>query len=345
VSSRDPAWATGGPTLAETGESVLVRRLLEIAREAGAPGLAVPPGDDAAVWIPAAGAEIVLSQDALVEGQDFRRAWLGPRQLGRRALAVALSDLAGTGASPAWCMATLCAPAATRLADVLEIQRGIAQGALEWGCVLAGGDVSDIDGPLVIDVAVGGTVTPGRCLRRDAGRPGDALVVTGSLGAAAAGLRVLLDGRATGPTAEQSRRWTDALIAPHPRIAEGLALVAADVRCGGDISDGLLADAARTAEASGCAADLWVDELPAGEGLPELFPEAWLELALGGGEDFELLVAVNEAALSWLLAGWAATLTPLHVVGRLRAGSGVRLLQHEAGGMVDPPTVCSRHYT
>src|ERR1019366_1803465 len=178
---------SGGPTLADVGEQALLRALGEIARTSS-PGLTVGSGDDAAVWTPEPGRDLAFSQDALVEGVDFRRSWIDPRRLGARALAVALSDLAGMGARPVWCAATLCAPSTTCFEDVLEIQRGLCAGASAAGCTVAGGDVSAIDGPLVIDVSVAGTLASGAVLRRDGGRPGDLVVVTGRLGRAAAGL-------------------------------------------------------------------------------------------------------------------------------------------------------------
>src|SRR5438105_10704566 len=178
-------------SLADIGETELLRMLAEVASNASNRNLVLGPGDDAAVWHSGSADDVVLSQDAMVEDRDFRRAWMRPRQIGSRALHVALSDIAGMGARPAWCLATLCAPGATLLEDVLEIQRGLVAAARDTGCAVAGGDVSDTAGPMVIDVCVGGTLDGGRCLRRDAGRPGDVLVVTGTVGRAAAGLRAL----------------------------------------------------------------------------------------------------------------------------------------------------------
>src|SRR5438309_6010682 len=259
-------------SLADIGESDLLRLLTEIATEGSDESLVLGPGDDAAIWHPPSGVDVVLTQDALVEERDFRRAWIQPRQIGRRALHLALSDIAGMGARPAWCLATMCAHAATPLEDVLEIQRGLVAAAREHRCAVAGGDLSDTDGPMVIDVAVGGAIAAGRCLRRDAGRPGDVLVVTGTLGRAAAGLRCL-DGNVEVSTAARGM-WEGALLEPRARIAEGLALVEAGVRCGGDVSDGLAVDAGRTARASGCASELWLDHLPV---------DADLRAPVGGG--------------------------------------------------------------
>jgi thiamine-monophosphate kinase len=331
----------GGPTLADLGEGEVLRALAEIAR-ATSPTLALASGDDAALWAPDSGRHVAISQDALVEGIDFRRSWISPRQLGMRALAVALSDLAGMGARPAWCAATLCAPASTSAEDVMEIQRGLCGAASTAGCVVAGGDVSAIDGPLVVDISVGGTVLPGETLRRDHGHPGDVILVTGRLGRAAAGLRLLLDGG--DDLSDQERSWVGAQLGPVARIAEGVQLVAAGVRCGGDISDGLIIELERITEMSGCAAEIWLDRVPVDPALVTDFGAAWPELALGGGEDFELVVAVPAANVQALLDSWPPALEALTVAGRLRDGSGVVLLDREAGAPLPTPHTSSRHF-
>ena len=304
------------------------------------------PGDDAAVWQPPPGRALVLTQDALVEGVDFRREWTTPHGLGRRCIAVSLSDLAAMGARPAFCLVTLCAPPDTSLADVEALHAGIEEIAAGHGCPLVGGDVSAITGPLVLDVVVGGTVDPSRVLRRDAGRPGDLLLVTGVLGRAAAGLRLVRDEAAFRvPVADaDAATWRAAQLDPVPRLAEGERLAAAGVLCAGDLSDGLLVDAGRTAAASGCGAELWRDALPVDSALPSAFPDDWVALALGGGEDFELLAAVAAAAADALLRDWPAELAGLSVVGRLVAGDGVRLLNHEGGAPLALPPVASRHF-
>ena len=139
-------------------------------------------------------------------------------------------------------------------------------------------------------------------------RHADVLLVTGVLGRAAAGLRLLVDGNA--PKTEAEEGWVAAQLQPVSRLAEGRRLLEAGVRCAGDISDGLLLDAARTAQACGCAAELWADSLPVDPQLQQRFGREWLQLAVGGGEDFELLAAVTESQ------GFA-------VVGRVEAGEGV----------------------
>jgi thiamine-monophosphate kinase len=331
----------GGPTLVDVGETELLRALAEIART-GSAGLALGSGDDAAVWTPEPGRDVAISQDALVEGVDFRRSWITPRRLGARALSVALSDLAGMGARPAWCTATLCAPASTLAEDVLEIQRGLCAAAVLAGCSVAGGDVSAIDGPLVIDVSVGGTLVSGEALRRDRGAPGDLVLVTGTLGRAAAGLRLLLDGG--GDLSSQERAWVAALLDPSPRIAEGLHLVSVGIRCGGDISDGLLVELERICEMSGCRAEIWLERVPVEAALVTDFGAAWPDLALGGGEDFELVVSVPAAESRTLLEAWPRELAPLAVAGRLVSGAGVVVLDREGGAPIPIPRTSSRHF-
>lgn len=339
--SSAPAAPEG--TLAGLGEAGLLDLLVGVAAgTAPAPG-AEPAGDDAAVWSVRDGEDVVVSIDALVEGIDFRRGWITPRQLGRRAFAVAASDLAGTGARATHCLATLCARGAERVDDVVEIQRGLCEAAAAVGCAVAGGDVSDIDGPMVIDVCVAGAVPHGRSLRRDAGQPGDILVVTGILGRAAAGLRLLLDEER--PASQMEERWVQAQLDPRARLSEGQALLERGVRCAGDISDGLFVDAARTARASACAAELWADRLPVDAHLRARFSQQWLELAGGGGEDFEVLAAVPAGAFDALLAAWPGDLARLTAVGRLCAGAGVRLLASAGGDELALPAARSRHFS
>jgi thiamine-monophosphate kinase len=334
-------FGAGGPTLAQVGERVLVDRLVAISRAACPSGPA--SGDDAAVWSPPAGRDLSVSIDALVEGVDFRRSWIDPARLGRRAFAVAVSDLAAMGADAVSCLATLCAPGSEQLDDVLAIQRGLCEAAAAVGCPVVGGDVSAIDGPLVIDVCVTGSLPAGRALRRAAGRPGDLLLVTGVLGRSAAGLRLLIAG--DGPASEVERGWIGAHLDPVVRLHEGARLLGAGIECAGDISDGILVDAARTAAASGCAAEIWADRVPVDEQLRQRFSHRWLELAVGGGEDFELLAAVAEPHVDRLVRDWPDELAPLTVVGQLTDGSGLRLLSGRAGSELAPPASLAEHFS
>ncbi|MEO8897512.1 MAG: thiamine-phosphate kinase [Candidatus Dormibacter sp.] len=339
----DRRFGSGGPTLAAVGEVALIDQLVAIAGSHSRPIAGFPAGDDAALWHPPSGCDVAVSIDALVEDVDFRRGWITPRQLGRRAFAVAVSDLAGTGAEPIHCLATLCARRTEQVEDVLEIQRGLCEAAAAAGCAVAGGDVSAIDGPLVIDVSVTGIVPAGHALRRSAGRPGDVLIVTGVLGRAAAGLRLLLDDDHGASSTEQ--RWVESQLQPATRLREGRRLLAGGVRCGGDVSDGLVIDALRTARASGCAVELWADYLPVDPALVERFGKKWLELAIGGGEDFELFAAVAETEVEALLRDWPGELAPLTTVGAFCRGEGVRLLDGPEGTELPLPPTHAGHFS
>jgi thiamine-monophosphate kinase len=320
-------FGAAGPTLAEVGERALLERLIEIAEAVADPAGDDRNGDDAAIWRPPPGHDLAVSIDAVVEGVDFRRDWISPHQLGRKAFAVAASDLAGMGAQVVNCVATLCARGSEQFEDVIEIQRGLCEAAASCGCAVVGGDVSAIDGPLVIDVCVTGSLPGGRALRRSAGREGDVLMVSGVIGRAAAGLRLLRESRAPGDVVET--QWIEAQLQPPSRLAEGRRLL----------------DAARTARACGCAAELWADSLPVDAPLRDRFGAEWLELAGGGGEDFELLVAVAQQDAMRLLTGWPAELAPLTAVGMLRAGSGVQLLDRRDGTPLAMPASAAEHFT
>ncbi|MGI8848014.1 MAG: thiamine-phosphate kinase [Candidatus Dormibacteria bacterium] len=333
----------GGATLTSIGETSLLSLLVGRSRASRPVALEVPSGDDASVWAPTPGHCVAVTQDCLVEGEDFRRGWISPRQLGRRAVHVAASDLAATGAWPRLCLVTLGLPAMTEVDDVIALEDGLCEAAAALGMTVAGGDVSDVASVIVIDVTVVGEVEPGRSLRRDRGRPGDVLVVTGHVGRAAAGLR-LLEGEQLVASEEARAAWVAAQLAPQARISEGRAFLEAGVACAGDLSDGLLIDATRTAAASGCAAELWVEALPVDAELRAALPDEWLQAAVGGGEDFELLAGVAPSAIVALTRYWSQELAPLTIVGQLTAGVGVRLLEREGGALVEPPPSLARHY-
>ncbi len=345
LESPDPRsrrqFGAGGLSLATVGERALLERLVAIAREACPSASA--SGDDAAVWSPPAGRDLAVSVDALVEGVDFRRSWIDPARLGARAFGVAVSDLAAMGAAPVNCVATLCARGDEQVEDVLAIQRGLCEAAAAVGCAVVGGDVSATDGPLVIDVCVTGSLPKGRALRRVAGHPGDLLVVTGIVGRSAAGLQLLLEGDTA--TSAVERCWIAAHLDPVTRLSEGQRLLQAGVECAGDLSDGITVDVARTAAASGCGAEIWLDRVPVDVHLRERFGHRWLELAVAGGEDFELLAAGSKSLLDAVLRDWPAELAPLTVIGALTDGDGFRLLDHRGGPERPPPGSLADHFS
>lgn len=274
-------------------------------------------GDDAALVVPAAGAECVLALDTLVEGAHFPPG-MDARFVGHRALAVNLSDLAAMGAEPAWALLGLTLPSVDEH-WLAGFSAGFDALARRFQVALVGGDTTR--GPLTVTVALAGSAPAGQALRRSGARPGDDLWISGTPGDAAAGLAVL-QGRL--PAQGRAR---DALLhrfqLPEPRVALGLALRGIASSCI-DISDGLAGDLAKLCAASGVGADVESRELPLSAGLCSAAgPEARLRLALGGGDDYELLFtapAAHRAQLAALEAG-----AVLRRIGVMSATAGVRI--------------------
>ena len=259
-------------------------------RELERRGLAREIGDDGAQL----GGGRVVTQDVLLEGVHFRLDWTSWRDLGYKAAAVNLSDLAAMGAEPEALLVSLAAPPDTDADDVFALYEGLN----EPGVPVVGGDTSAFDRLAVVVTALGRSErVPGRA----GARPGDVLVVTGPLGGAAAGLDALRRGRTE--FVERHNR-------PPYRLEEGRAL-AATAHALMDLSDGIAADAARMAEQSGCRLVVEVERLPLEPGVPESDEPFWTQ-----GEDYELLAA---------LAPGDPLAERFTVVGRCEEGEGVEV--------------------
>jgi thiamine-monophosphate kinase len=295
-------------------EDDLIGKLHAIVAHAAPGALLIGIGDDAAVWQPSRSHRSVITTDALVEGVHFTRDAMSASDVGHRALASNLSDVAAMGAKPV--LATIAfgvGPGADE-AWILECYRGIAALAQRARCAIAGGDI--VRAPAItISITIVGEVRPSNLKTRAGMLPGDTIAVTGPLGASRAGLAVAVEHPelAADPAAADALR---AFRTPEPRLAEGRWLAASrNVRAMMDTSDGLSTDLARLARASGCGAT--IDTVPVAESARAIAArsgagaEAW---ALDGGEDFELLVAVNSRAFS-------------HLAGRFHARFGRPLLR------------------
>lgn len=282
------------PSLKKLGEFGLIERLAralpETALTRGAsvtPRLLVGIGDDAAVWMPSPGARVVATTDALVEGVHFDLRFTGWRDLGWMALAANLSDAAAMGARPAFALVVLGVGPGRAVEDFEELYAGMGALAQQFGVSVVGGDV--VSAPVTfLSIALYAEAGE-QMLRRDSARPGDVLAVTGTLGDSAAGLRLLqervrLDTSDRQTLVERHNR-------PVPRVREAALLLEEGLRCGMDLSDGLLGDAERLARASGVEVNLRLHCLPISAALKRVFPGEAYDFALGGGEDYELLVA------------------------------------------------------
>lgn len=319
------------------GEFELLAKVWERLPAPG-PQVRLGVGDDAAVTVP--GGATATSIDALVEGVHFRREDTSMELIGRKALATALSDLAAMGAQPGEAYVALGAPADLSEADGLELVDGIAALAAECGTTVAGGDVTRAPALTLAVTVVGHAAAAEDLVSRAGARPGDCLVLSGEIGGAAAGLLLLerpeLAAALAPETAERLRRRQ---LDPTPRLGAGRALAAAGATAMIDLSDGLGGDAGHLAARSGVALRIDASSLPLAKGLAEVAAAAGrdpLELAVSGGEDYELLAALPPERLgeASVAIGEAAetTLTP---VGEALAGEGIEI-RLPGGGLVEP---------
>ena len=277
-------------------------------------GVVVGPGDDAAVLRPAAGEDLVATVDAVVEGVHFGPGF-APADVGWKALAVNLSDLAAMGARPLHALVALALPPGIALRTVRGIARGLGECARAHGLVVAGGNVTRAS-ELSVTITALGTVPRGRAVLRAGARPGDLIVVTGTLGDAALGLLP----RASPALVRRQRR-------PTPRLAAGRAL-AGLVHAAIDVSDGLAQDLGHVCRASGVGALVGLADLPlsaAYRRMADRLADPYAA-ALSGGEDYELVVALPPQSLARARAAAARAGTPLTVVGRFVRGRGVRVI-------------------
>lgn len=279
-------------------------------------------GDDAAVLAVPAGQELAVAIDTLVDGVHFPHG-TAAADIGWKALAVNLSDLAAMGASPAWSLLALTLPAAD-LAFVEGFAEGFAQLAQPHRLALVGGDTTR--GPLCISVAVHGFVPPGKALTRAGARVGDVVLVTGTLGDAAAGLHALQHPcRDDDPRSSLRGFLMGRLNRPVPRLAAGTALRGQASACA-DISDGLLADLGHICTASGVGAEIEAALLPRSSALLGLHDDATaLHFALSGGDDYELCFTVPAQRLAGVQADLSRLGCGVTRIGRIVDGDGVRV--------------------
>lgn len=294
------------------GEFELIERFFT--RAAARSDVLLGVGDDAALLEVPQGYVLVAATDTLVEGRHFLPD-APPDSVGHQALAVNLSDLAAMGAEPAWALLSLSLPDA----DVAWLE-GFASGLLglaaRHAMALVGGDT--VCGPRVVTVTALGFVEPGLALRRSGARPGELVYVSGWPGEAAAGLAALQRGAGL-PDDPLVRRYRYA----EPRIALGRAL-RGRASAAMDVSDGLIGDLAKLCASSGVGAVLDLERLPMSAELARRHTNADCErLVLSGGDDYELLFTLTEAAAVELEA-IASPALPLHRIGRIEAARGVR---------------------
>lgn len=291
----------------DLGETALIERVAERVRAAGAeraPGgcAVIGIGDDAAAWRP--NGLLVVTTDAMVEGVHFRPSTSSWADVGWKAWVSNVSDVAAMGAEPVAGLVALGLPPTLPIAALDALYDGMLEACAAYGTGLLGGDVT-ASPTAFASVTMTGTIADapdGAPIARSAGRPGDALCVTGPLGASRGGLLLLERGAAPDNAARQA--LIRAHRRPSARVDAGLALRGLGVRCAMDVSDGLAADVRKLARASGLAARVETERVPVAPALPQEFGDDALRLAVEGGEDYELLFAapteIAEAAVAAL---------------------------------------------
>ncbi|MBC5829463.1 MAG: thiamine-phosphate kinase [Candidatus Eremiobacteraeota bacterium] len=293
--------------------------------------LAVGVGDDAAAWRPSRSNLSVISTDAAIEGVHFTLNTMAPRDLGARALGAALSDLAAMGARPVLATIAMGLPHTVSVSFVCELYRGLNALALKTRTVIAGGDIVRAPG-VSLCVTVVGEVSRAHLKRRSDARAGDVLAVTGLLGASRAGLRILQQPQllASADARDEPAMHEAVRIhrTPEPRLREGAWLAAStSVHAMMDLSDGLSTDLARMCRASGCSAEIQVVPVAqAARHVAKRTGEDADAFALGGGEDFELLLAVRKRSFAHLARRFHVRFRrELHCIGAFIEGTGVFL--------------------
>jgi thiamine-monophosphate kinase len=314
-------------------EDTFIAWMARLSRGAG-PRPVVGIGDDAAVLAPPRRMQTLLTTDFLTEGVHFLFDRTPPHLLGRKAMAVNLSDIAAMGGAPHSALVSVGLPRGTAASWARGLARGLAEQARRHHVAIVGGDTCAAE-RIFVSVTLTGAVEPGRAVRRSGARAGDGLYVTGTLGASTAGLALLrrrvrpVLGPASRARAAAKRRLVQAHLDPEPRVLFGRALGMSGLAGAMiDLSDGLAKDLPRLCAASRAGAVLTESALPVDVAVRELFgDERALRMAIAGGEDYELLFAARPGTEA-LLAGLAARLRmPVTRIGTVtHARHGVRLL-------------------
>ena len=300
--------------------------------------LTVDNGDDTAAWtLGHAGGPTVnelLTTDTMVEGVHFTRETTPWHDLGWKAVAANISDVASMGGLPAYALVTLGLPPETQVSDLESLYKGMLQISNEYGLAIVGGDM--VRSPVVfITVALTG-VMRGRPMVRTGARPGDLVAVTGYLGSSGGGLKLMLEepshdgppgmSEAAGFLKESHRR-------PRPAVAVGQTLAEAGITTAMDVSDGMADDLSKLCRASGVSGKIYSERLPVHPFLKSRFPEDCVDLALGGGEDYVLLFTGRPAKVNHLVSGLSDGAA---VVGEIGDGEPGRVTVVDAQGNEAP---------
>ncbi|HZV81736.1 MAG TPA: thiamine-phosphate kinase [Geobacteraceae bacterium] len=312
--------------LAELGEFGFIGTIA--ARTGGCPGVTVGIGDDAAATLPTPGMSLLTTADLLAEGVHFNRDWIDPYTLGRKSLAVNLSDIAAMGGIPRYALLSLAVPEDISLEFLDSFTAGFLDQAKRFNVALIGGDTSASRGGLFINVTLMGEQYPEKIVTRGGARAGDLICVSGTLGDSALGLEALRRGeRVTGALGRH--------LDPEPRVSLGVALADAAIPTAMiDISDGLVADLGHILKLSGNGGRVEIAALPLSaeyRGGCARFGADPYALCLGGGEDYELLFTLPAVRLEEARKLGDANGAPVTVIGEIVTEPGLYLAAPHGG--------------
>ncbi|MEJ2638138.1 MAG: thiamine-phosphate kinase [Desulfosarcinaceae bacterium] len=307
----------------------------------------VPIGDDAAAFTTDPERLTLLTTDMLVEGVHFLRTAIGGPDLGYKALAVNLSDIAAMGGAPREAFVSIAVPEACPLAYLEEVYAGMQALAAEHAVNILGGDTTASRHDLVINVALTGSVAAHELLRRNGARPGDLIAVTGTLGESRAGLYLIQKGLPVDSPAHQT--LLNAHHRPRPHLAEGRFLAASGaVHAAMDVSDGLSSDLGHILAQSGVGARIDAGRLPISTPLLDFCRDNAIDPvqhALAGGEDYVLLCTLDPGKSDALLKNYEDTFgAPLRLIGEITAVSGDAQLVDAAGTAAPLPAAGWDHF-
>ncbi len=319
------------------GEFGLIDLLAKMAGGGRDKQLLIGIGDDAAAWKGDTSIQLA-TVDSFIQDVHFPAGIAPWPELGGKALAVNLSDIAAMGGAPRYGLVSLALPPQTEVDDVTALYTGMLELAKKHKVTIVGGDISNA--PLVvISITVLGSSPQKQILTRSSAKPGEMVAVTGHLGAAAAGLEMLTKKLKFAPQA--TARFRQAFLHPTPRIAEGQLLLEQGVKTAIDISDGLVADLNQICKASRVGASIDTNRVPVEPKVLAAFGDKALELALTGGEDYELLFTAGTEIIDKVKK---AASCPITVIGEITAGKGVTVVDRQ-GNPVDSGKSGWEHFT
>jgi thiamine-monophosphate kinase len=315
--------------VSELGEFGLIDLLAKMIADSGinksAPDLILGIGDDAAAWRGDKSIQLA-TVDSMVQDIHFSLETTTWQELGWKSLAINLSDIAAMGGVPRYALVNLALPEDTEVENISKLYQGMIELARQFTVAIAGGNISRSPQVAITITVLGGSMND-KILTRSAARPGDTVAVTGYLGSAAAGLEMLK--KKLRFRSKDSQYLREAFLHPIPRIAEGQMLVKHGITNAIDISDGLLSDLRHICEASRVGARVDVNCLPIHAAVKASFGEKAVEMALSGGEDYELLFTGNAATISNIKA---EVLCPVTTIGEIIAGEPGKIDLLDASG-------------